>query len=155
MPTKPAPSPSTSPSPACPGDGGGGEPETDACLDTLAVDGTTPGTWAAGCDSQTPAPGSGSGPRLARFYSFTLDQPSDVTIDLESDLDTFLYLRTGNARAGAVLHENDDVDRPAGDYDSRISETLMAGTYTIEATTYHADQAGTFTLAISGLPSGP
>ncbi len=137
------------------GDGGVGEPETDACLETLAVDGTTNGTWSAGCDSETLAPGSGSGARLARYYSFTLDQPSDVTIDLVSDLDTFLYLRTGNARTGAILHENDDVDRPAGDYDSQISETLMAGTYTIEATTYNADQAGTFTLTISGLGIAP
>ena len=137
------------------GDGGGGEPETDACLETLTVDGTTNGTWSAGCDSETPAPGSGNGARLARYYSFTLEQPSDVTIDLVSDVDTFLYLRTGNATTGAILHENDDVDRPAGDYDSQISETLMAGTYTIEATTYNADQAGTFTLTISGLGTAP
>ena len=69
-------------------------------------------------------------------------------------MDTYLYLRAGNARSGTFLHENDDVDRQARDYDSQISATLPAATYTIEATTYYEGQPETFTLAISGLPSG-
>ena len=136
------------------GDEGGGEPETDACVDTLAVDGTTSGTWAAGCDSETPAPGSGSGARLARFYSFTLDQQSGVTIDLESDLDTFLYLRRGTATSGDTVAFNDDIEGGGVNLNSRISETLPADTYTIEATTYNAGDTGTFTLTITGLGGG-
>ena len=77
-----------------------------------------------------------------------------MTIDLESSVDTYLYLRSGNARSGAVLHENDDV--APGNLNSRITETLAAGTYTIEATTYAAGATGSFTLTIVGVspPAG-
>ena len=85
----------------------------------------------------------------ARYYGFTLEQGSQVTIDLESSEDTYLYLRSGDARTGSVLHENDDV--ASGNTDSQISETLTAGSYTIEATTYNPGEAGSFTLTISGL----
>ena len=85
----------------------------------------------------------------ARYYTFTLEQQSAVTIDLESEVDTYLYLREGEARSGTPLHFNDDVESGVN-LNSRIDETLAAGTYTIEATTYAADLAGTFTLTISG-----
>ena len=121
----------------------------DDCGETISGDGATPGTWTSACRS------SEAGRGYARYYSFTLDQESQVTIDLESDLDTYLYVRRGDARAGGFLYENDDVDRLGGDYDSQIRETLGAGSYTIEATTFGADQGGSFTLTISGLGTVP
>ena len=85
----------------------------------------------------------------ARYYTFTLDAETEVTIALSSDsIDTYLYLRADSAISGAVLHENDDID--GGNRNSRIVETLAAGTYTIEATTYREDDAGSFTLDVSG-----
>ena len=87
----------------------------------------------------------------ARYYTFTLTQDSAVTIDLQSSLDTYLFLREEEARSGDFLHENDDVDRDGRDYDSRIVAMLAARTYTIEATTYNAAQAGSFTLTVTGL----
>ena len=92
-----------------------------------------------------------TGRGYARYYGITLDQETEVTIDLESSVDTYLYLRSGEGRSGIFLHENDDVE--GGNTDSQISETLSAGSYTIEATTYNAGTAGTFTL-ISGLGGG-
>jgi hypothetical protein len=74
-----------------------------------------------------------------------------VTITLESDTDPYLYLRSGEAKAGAFLHENDDIV-PANT-NSRIQETLAAGTYTIEATTWGSGVTGSFTLTVSGLGS--
>ena len=121
----------------------GPDPGTDECGETLTGDGTVSGTWAAGCDSAVAERGH------ARFYSFTLGQESEVTITLEStDADTYLYLREGEARSGAFLYENDD---DGGTSRSTISETLAAGTYTIEATTFGAGETGSFTLTISGL----
>jgi len=120
-------------------------PETDTCGETITANGATTGTWAGDCQSQ-----QRSG-RYARYYTFTLAQQSAVTIDLESEVDTYLYLREGEARSGEAKHENDDVDRQGGDYDSQISETLSAGTYTIEATTFNANEAGGFTLTVAGL----
>ena len=110
---------------------------------------TVTGIWNTDCTSVVSAP-SGSGDRYARFYTFTLDAESDVTIDLSSDEDTFLYLRTGTSTDGSPIHENDD--RATGDYDSRIAESLGAGTYTIEATTYAAGTTGSFTLTVTTVP---
>ena len=73
-----------------------------------------------------------------------------MTIDLESSVDPYLLLREGVARSGDFLYENDDME-PGVNLDSRISERLPAGTYTIEATTYYAAQSGGFTLTVAGL----
>ena len=95
------------------------------------------------CDSQ--AAGRGH----ARYYTFILTQESEATITLESeDADTYLYLREGDARSGDYLHQNDD---DGGTTRSTIQETLAAGTYTIEATTYSEGETGSFTLTLSGL----
>ena len=84
------------------------EPEpgpSDDCIQTVSSDGTLNGQWASGCDSETR---SGS---HARYYTFTLDASSEVTVTLESSAaDTYLYLREGDATSGTALHENDDHD---------------------------------------------
>ena len=118
-------------------------PPPAACGETLAGDGSVSGQWAAGCESDVLARGH------ARYYIFTLPQDSEVTITLESgDADTYLYLREGDARSGDFLHENDD--HQGSLRVSQIQETLSAGTYTIEATTYGAGETGNFTLTVSG-----
>ena len=117
-PSPPAPEPEPEP-----------DPPADSCVAMLTGDGAVSGTWTSGCES-TANEGS-----YARYYSFTLSEGSDVTIDLESVTDPYLYLRSGGATSGDYLYENDDVD-PGSDTDSQIEATLDAGTYTIEATTY-------------------
>ena len=125
-----------------------GPTPTDPCYPApLQGDTVYEDLWTAGCDSIDRA---GS---HARYYSFTLVQESEVTITLElasGEADTYLYLREGEARSGTALHENDD---DVGTTRSRIQETLDAGTYTIEATTYEAGQTGIFTLTVRGLGS--
>ena len=123
--------------------------QTD-CVQPLTTT-TTEGTWSTDCTSNISAP-SGSGDRYARFYTFTLDAESDVTIDLSSDEDTFLYLRSGTATDGTPIHDNDDIDTASQNLNSRIVETLAAGDYTIEATTYNAGRTGTFTFALNSTP---
>ena len=122
---------------------------TDGCGEILAADGTKTGTWASGCESSE-RPGS-----FARYYGFTLAGESEVTITLESaDADTYLYLRRGGDTSGAALHKDDDYS--GGGTDSQIRETLAAGSYTVEATTYHAGKTGSFTLTLStSQPPGP
>ena len=126
--------------------GGVALPPSD-CVGTITGDGTVNGTWAAGCDSEV------SGRGYARYYTFTVDQETQVTITLESsDADTYLYLREGTARSGAALFENDDHD---GITVSQVQGTLAAGSYTIEATTFGAGETGSFTLTIAGVGSAP
>ena len=120
----------------------GPEP-SDQCGQTLTGDGSVSGEWAAGCESEV------SGRGYARYYRFTLAQESEVTITLESqDADTYLYLRAGETRSGDFLYENDD---DGGTTRSAIKETLGAGTYTIEATTFGTGETGSFTLTVSGV----
>ena len=121
------------------------EPEpSDDCIQTVTSDGTLDGQWGSGCDSEAR---SGS---HARYYRFTLDASSEVTVTLESSaVDTHLYLRSGDATSGTALHENDDHDGNTSV--SQIQETLAAGSYTVEATTYSAGATGAFSLTISGL----
>ena len=121
---------------------------SDSCGEVLTGDGAISGQWAEGCQSEVPERG------YARYYSFTLAQQSEVTITLESqDADTYLYLRQGKARSGDFLHQNDDHD---GITKSQIQETLAAGTYTIEATTYSGGKTGSFILTLASLgATGP
>ncbi|WP_420608745.1 PEP/pyruvate-binding domain-containing protein [Candidatus Poriferisodalis sp.] len=120
-------------------------PVADPCVAVLSGDGSVTGQWAAGCGSSARAG------RFARFFSFSLDGPGRVTIDLESSADTYLYLRRGvGQRSGAAVASDDD---GGGSFDSRISRTLGAGGYTIEATTFHASTPGSFTLTVAGIPA--
>ena len=118
-------------------------PSGDSCQTQLTGDGSLAGFWSERCDS------AARRGRYAHYYSFTLAAQSTLTISLESRIDTYLLLRRGG-QDGPVLHRNDDW---GGSYNSRISETLAAGTYTIEATTYHRWEIGNFTLGVSGLGS--
>jgi len=68
-----------------------------------------------------------------------------VTIDLTSSKDTYLFLLEGNNENGSIIERNDD---GGTGFNSRITRTLAAGTYTIEATTYRTD-TGSFVLRVS------
>ena len=129
------------------------EPEAEPCEKAVTADGTIDGSWEDTCLSEKDAL-SGTGDRYARFYTFTLDAAADMTITLESEKDTYLYLLDGHGKDGTTLHENDDIESGVNT-DSRISATLQSGDYTIEATTYEAETSGDFTLEIEGLGEGP
>ena len=129
------------------------EPEVDECVESVAADGTIEASWDDTCLSDRAAL-SGAGDRYARFYTFTLDTAADVTITLESDEDTYVYLLDGHGGSGTVLYEEDDIVYGANT-NSRLTENLSAGDYTIEATTYNAQTEGDFTLTIAGLGSSP
>ena len=120
----------------------------DPCLEPLPATGKISGTWSPNCDSVD------LGGRYARFYTFELKQTTDVTIDLTSQhTDTFLLLRRGNnTKSGAPIYQDDDGGNGSN---SRISETLNIGWYTIEATTFSSSTSGTFQLNVSGLPAPP
>ena len=116
------------------------------CTTKLTSDGVTQGEWTNSCESFAP------GRDLAQFYTFEITQQSEVTIDLTSSHDTYLYLRQGKSTlTGNSVYHNDDVG--GGNYNSRIKRTLKPGWYTIEATTFHANRTGPFQLEIKGLPA--
>ncbi len=90
--------------------------------------------------------------RYAEFYTFTLEADTNVIINLESTLvDTYLYLLSGGERDAQIITRDDDGGRSTN---SRISQRLVAGTYTLETTTYSASKSGTFVLDIKEDNSG-
>ena len=140
--TEPDPAPAPDPEP---------DPEpADTCVQSVEADGAIEGSWDDRCLSEKDAPG-GAGDRHARFYTFTLTEAADLTITLESDVDTYLYLQDGHGKDGDPLHENDDIAGGGVNLNSRLSVTLQPGGYTIEATTYKPAAVGAFTLTIAGL----
>jgi hypothetical protein len=84
-----------------------------------------------------------------RIHAFTLEEETEVTIELTSEEDTYLFLLQGEGRDGTVDEENDDIESGVNT-NSRITKTLAAGDYTVEATTYSAATTGEFTLSITG-----
>ena len=79
------------------------------------------GTWVPGCASTARA---GS---YSRFYQFTAPANSIVAIWLESDAaDAYLYLRSGTAKSGASIEEDDDSSE-ADNGDSYIYEPVSGG----------------------------
>ena len=116
----------------------------DECVEeigALTATAIRSGTWASDCESSV------SGRGYARYYGFSLSVETAVTIDLTSSVDTYLYLRQENATSGAALHENDN--HQGSTSASQIQETLVAGTYTVEATTNSPGATGPFTLTIT------
>ena len=132
----------------------------DVCETELTEDGSVDGEWESECPSENKENS------YAKFYRFTLVEAAEVTITLESsDEDTILYLLQCTRQDGAsILCENDDFGSQLGgapcdiiDFalasqrDSALIANLNPGTYTIEATTYNENQAGEFTLTVSGI----
>ena len=64
--------------------------------DAITIEG---GNWDGSCPSgREPEPYGGEGDRYARYYTFSLDSTSDVTITLTSEEDTYLYLLEGDGQ---------------------------------------------------------
>ena len=124
-------------------------PSAETCVVPIAGDGAITRSWSSDCTSE------GRSGSYARFYTFTLDEPRDVAITLEAEVDTYLYVREGEGTDGHIVHEDNNDDHSvfslASSTDSGISESLSAGAYTIEATTVTAGETGEFTLTIRGV----
>ena len=115
------------------------------CIGKIGL-GWLTGTWNADCQSTKTPPTAKEGTRYARYYAFTLDSPSRITVTVSSTdvRDTYLYLLRGSGNAGEIVNRGD----------SEIVEQLAAGTYTIEATTYNLETAGDFTLTLDIAATG-
>ena len=133
-------------------------PTTVPCLTALGVlsdsmtkTETRTGGWDGTCSSD-----QRSG-RHARYFSFSVEQDSSVTIDLtapdadsdgDPDTDTYLYLLEGG-RDGEAVERDDDGGTATN---SQVAATLKTGAYTVEATTFVSGATGSFTLTIEVSP---
>ncbi|MGY4877492.1 PPC domain-containing protein [Vreelandella aquamarina] len=79
-------------------------------------------------------------------YTFTLEESALVTLDMRSnDFDTYLELYDEN-----TSYSDDD---GAGGTDSRLSQSLLPGTYSISARGFSANGSGLFELQMSTQPT--
>ena len=115
-------------------------PPSDPCVDSIKDNINKSGSWEPSCTS-THRSGS-----YAKYYTFTLSSRQQVTIDLQSLVDTYLFLLNGSGQTGSVIDEDDD---GGSGTDSQIIRTLSAGTYTVEATTFTAETTGNFVVSVS------
>jgi len=120
-------------------------PGSSDCVSSISLNQTVNGTWTSACAS-THRCGA-----YAKYYTFSLSSSTDVQIDLSSDDDTYLILLNGSGTGGTVIESDDDGGSGS---DSRITRTLGAGAYTIEATTYYETTTGSFTLGLQGSGGG-
>lgn len=109
------------------------------CIQNMGL-GWLTGTWREGCESSKTPENAEAGTRYARYYTFTLDTPADVTVMVTSDAvaNPYTYLLRGVGNHGAIV----------ATHASRISQRLQPGSYTIEATTYNMRATGDFTLTL-------
>ena len=129
--------------------------QTD-CARTPIDMSTMTGSWSSESDCHSPnrpidPEGRGDGIYYAAYYDLHVSQTSEVTITLESSTDTYLYLLTGAGRDGEILAKNDDIDYDDDNLNSRITQTLEPGNYSLEATTYAKEATGDFTLTVEGI----
>ena len=127
-----------------------GETVSSACNSTAVSLSATArsGAWTAqDCQSSRRPTQRADGPYYVDYYTFTLASRTTVLIDLMSQTDTYLYLIDGTSSSGTGYRLHDD-DGGTG-YNSRISSTLPAGSYTVAAATYYDKAVGTYTLRIN------
>ncbi len=117
-----------------------------ACETTISDNAVISGSWFSTCRS-TVRRGA-----YAQLYTFTLAQASFVQIDLESSIDSRLYLLSPRGGLGRVITSDDN---SGGNLNARIRQSLTAGTYMIEATTTIPGLTGSFRLSVrtNGGPS--
>lgn len=83
---------------------------------------------------------------LASSYEISLSQQGRVTVELKSDeFDAYLRLLDSE---GNLIAENDD--RSDFNFNSRLDESLDAGTYTILVSTYGVLQQGRYDIGVTG-----
>ena len=127
------------------------QPDPEGCVSSVEGNTIIYSNWDSACVSERLAQ-EGSGERYSRFYALTLTEPANVIVTLESGEDTYLYLLEGHGKDGNILFEEDDIIYGVNT-NSRLTERLEPGNYTIEATSYYAEKQGNFTLTIEGLDS--
>ena len=130
-------------------------PTPRPCVGAIREGSAVSGTWAAGCVTSHPPASNPGGTYYARFYTFTLDAASDVTITLSSaDASPHLLLLRGAGTGGGMIHEaspfsvDPDTDVISISDTVAIRASLAAGSYTIEATTYYTNATGDFRLRL-------
>ncbi|MDX1674371.1 MAG: hypothetical protein R3314_06145 [Longimicrobiales bacterium] len=124
---------------------GAGDDVGAVCADLppVTVGGTVNGELTSSDPVTLPEPGSAEG-WFYDLYGLTLDTQQTVQIDQTSqEIDSTLRLWSAD---GAYVAYNDDAPQS---FDSRITETLDAGCYIVESTSWGLGETGAYTLTVN------
>ena len=81
-----------------------------------------------------------------RYYTFSTKSSQTVIIDLQSSGNILMFLFGGSDKTGEIIYSNDNGDSGT---DSKISESLASGNYTIEATASGNGITGNFSVTLN------
>ena len=140
----PSPTASASPTPIA--------TPTDPCFEAISGAVNIVRSWDSSCLSENRPNDGRAGDYYARFFTFTIGEAATVSITVNSQIDTYMYLMKGSAKDGVIEVENDDFIRYVNLNAGIEDFPLDAGNYTIEATAYDVEKSGNFRLVVSGLP---
>ncbi len=102
------------------------------------------GTWNDRCRSLI------IGQRLAHLYTFSVDAPKFVSIELAAEVRPYLYFLRGTGERRELGNQNNENHDGGVGSNARIVEALLpAGDYTVEATTMYPGETGDYTLTIN------
>lgn len=107
----------------------------DSCVQNIGP-GSVRGSWDTDCVSTTWIPIYN-----ARYFTFELNQDSNVSVDIDSDVKARVFLYRSGDTGGFELGSGEGSIENLG---------LPSGSYTIEVTTVRAYQTGEFTLTLEG-----
>jgi hypothetical protein len=113
---------------------------SSACISQIRLNQARVGRWTESCLSNNRSRSS------ALYYVFELSRTTEVQIDVESEIDSYVYLLRGDSPFGEIITRNDD---GGIGLNARISPQLAPGTYTIEAATSGSARTGQFTVTLS------
>lgn len=121
----------------------------DDCVVPIAFATPIADGWVASCtstsrdiyDPYSPVPDEG---HRAKYFTFTLNQDTDIQISVDTDIDPYIYILEGSGQFGAIQHE---IATSSGVL------YLTAGSYTIELTTNNRYDPGQFTITLTELES--
>lgn len=117
------------------------------CVQPISAGSTISDGWIPACESNnrdiidpySPYPELGY---RAKYFTFTLPKDSDISIQVSSDENSYIYLLSGHGEFATPLLEFND---------NNVLTPLPAGDYTIELTTYKRYAPGQFTISLSVL----
>ena len=102
------------------------------------------GTWNDRCRSLI------IGQRLAHLYTFSVDAPKFVSIELAAEVRPYLYFMRGTGERRELGNQNNENHDGGVGSNARIVEAFLpAGDYTVEATTMYPGETGDYTLTIN------
>lgn len=118
--------------------------ECETSLGNIVGDVEVAGAWDDGCESLV------LGERAGRLYTFSVDAPKFVAIELAGDVHPYLYLMENVGRNRDLPHENSENHDGGAGTNARIVDSWMVpGDYTVEVTTMYPGETGDFTLTFT------